>query len=68
LADKKQHESKVSTKGEEAEKEKNQELIKVASTYTVDSIVNGMASLQLNFGSIINDVSARLTTESRQTG
>lgn len=63
LAEKKKHESKVSTKGEEAEKEKNQELIKVASTYTVDSIVNGMASLQLNFGSIINDVSARLTTE-----
>lgn len=63
LAEKKKNESKVSTKGEEAEKQKNKELIQVASTYTVDSIVNGMASLQLNFGSIINDVSERLTTE-----
>lgn len=63
LTEKKKHESKVSTKGEEAEKEKNKELIEVAATYTVDSIVNGMASLQLNFGSIINEVSERLTTE-----
>jgi len=63
LAEKKKHESKVSTKGEEAEKEKNKELIELASTYTVDSIVNGMASLQLNFGGIIHDVSSRLTTE-----
>ena len=63
LAEKKKYDSKVSTKEEEAEKVKNKELIEVASTYTVDSIVNGMASLQLNFGGIINDLSERLTTE-----
>jgi len=42
LAEQKQIESKVATKEEEAEKEKNKELLEVASTYTVDSIVNGM--------------------------
>ena len=63
LAEKKKNESKVYTKEEAAKKEKNQELIEVAATYTVDSIVNGMASLQLNFGSIIHDLSARLSTE-----
>jgi DNA repair exonuclease SbcCD ATPase subunit len=59
-----QIESKVATKEEEAEKEKNKQLLEVASTYTVDSIVNGMASLQLDFGSIIADLSQRLSAES----
>ncbi|MDY7014536.1 MAG: hypothetical protein SVX43_13220 [Cyanobacteriota bacterium] len=36
----------------------------MASAYTVDSIVNGMASLQLNFGSVIADLSERLSAES----
>lgn len=63
LAEKKKNESKVYTKEEEAKKEKNQELIEVAANYTVDSIVNGMAALQLNFGSAIHDLSERLSTE-----
>jgi len=66
LAQQQQIASKVATKEEEAEKEKNQELLEVAATYTVDSIVNGMASLQLDFGSIINELSQRLGSESEK--
>lgn len=66
LAQQQQIASKVATKEEEAEKEKNKELLEVAATYTVDSIVNGMASLQLDFGSIINELSQRLGSESKK--
>lgn len=31
--------------------------------YTVDNIVNGMASLQLGFGSVISELAENLTTE-----
>lgn len=64
LAEQKQIESKVATKEEEAEKEKNKQLLEVASTYTVSSIVNGMASLQLDFSSVIAELSERLSGES----
>ncbi len=57
-------ESKVATKEEVAEKIKNQELVTKASDYTVDNIVNGMALLQLQFGSSINELTETLTTES----
>jgi hypothetical protein len=40
-------ESKIATKQEEAEKAKTQEILTAASTYTVDSIVKGLADLQL---------------------
>ena len=64
LAEKKKSDSKVATKEEEAEKAKNKQIVEVASTYTIDSIVKGMADLQLDFGSIINSLSERLATES----
>lgn len=64
LAENKKIESKVQTKEQEAEKAKNKQLIEVASTYTVDSIVKGLADLQLDFGSIINGLSERLSGES----
>ncbi|MGE5657292.1 MAG: hypothetical protein ACM37W_11850 [Actinomycetota bacterium] len=64
LAERKKIESKVATKEEEAEKAKNEQLLEVASTYTIDSIVKGLADLQLDFGSIINGLSEKLTTES----
>ncbi|MFB2834349.1 hypothetical protein [Floridanema evergladense] len=63
LAEKQQIESKVATKEEEAEKEKNKRTLEVASTYTVDSIVKGLADLQLEFGSIITGLSTKLTAE-----
>lgn len=63
LAEQQKIESKVATKEEEAEKEKNQRVLEAASQYTADSIVRGLADLQLEFGSVINGLSIRLTTE-----
>lgn len=45
LADNKNIESKVETKEQEAEKAKNKQLLEVASTYTIDSIVKGLAEI-----------------------
>ncbi len=64
LTQHKQTASQIATKEEEAEKAKNQELLTQAATYTVDSIVNGMATLQLNFGSAITELAQRLGRES----
>ncbi|MEB3831101.1 hypothetical protein [Phormidium sp. CCY1219] len=63
LEERKQIESKVATKEEEAEKEKNKELLQVASSYTIDSIVKGLADLQLDFGSIITQLAEKLDSE-----
>jgi hypothetical protein len=64
LADKKKIESKVETKEQSAEKAKNKQLLEVASTYTIDSIVKGLADLQLDFGSITSGLSEKLKAES----
>ncbi len=63
LADRRRFGSKVATKEEEAEKEKNVALLETASTYTEDSIVKGLADLQLDFGNAIESLSDRLQTE-----
>jgi hypothetical protein len=55
--------SKVATKEEEAQLAKNKEIVTKAATYTVDTIVKGMADLQLEFGSIITGLSDRLTVQ-----
>ena len=57
-------ESRVATREEEAEKAKNSVLLNKATHYTVDNIVNGMASLQLDFGSAVDLLKENLTTES----
>jgi hypothetical protein len=64
IAEKKKIESKVATKEEEAEKEKNKEILERAGGYTVDSIVKGLADLQLDFGGIIHQLSEKLNAES----
>ena len=64
LTEKKKIESKVATKEEEAEKEKNKQILDKAANYTVDSIVKGLADLQLDFGGIINQLSEKLNAES----
>jgi hypothetical protein len=63
LTEYQQTESKVATKEEEAEKAKNQQLLVKTTDYTVDNIVNSMASLQLNFGGIIHQLTDNLTVE-----
>lgn len=55
--------SKVATKEEEAQLTKNKEIVTKAANYTVDTIVKGMADLQLEFGSIVAGLSERLTLE-----
>lgn len=64
LAEYQKVESKVATKEEQAEKLKNRELLVKAANYTVDNIINGMASLQLDFGGAIDSIKDRLTEES----
>ncbi|NEO56158.1 MAG: hypothetical protein F6K54_25625 [Okeania sp. SIO3B5] len=56
--------SKVATKEEEAEKEKGKQILETAATYTADSIVKGLADLQLDFGSIVNQLLDNLHQES----
>jgi hypothetical protein len=63
IIQRKKLESKIATKQEEAEKAKSQEILQAASTYTVDSIVKGLADLQLEFGSILNGLSEKLAQE-----
>jgi hypothetical protein len=64
LSEYKQAESRVATKEEEVEKEKNQALLERATAYTIDNIVNTMASLQLGFGRGISELSETLVRES----
>lgn len=63
VADKKKSEFKIATKQEIAESEKNQQVLEVASTYTIDSIVKGLADLQLEFGTIVRQLSEKLANE-----
>lgn len=63
INERKKLEFKIATKQEEADKAKNQEILALASTYTVDSIVKGLADLQLEFGSIVNSLSEKLAQE-----
>ncbi len=55
--------SKVATKEEEAQLAKNKEIVARAANNTVDTIVKGMADLQLEFGSIVSELSNKLTSE-----
>lgn len=63
LTDRKRIDSRIATKEEEAEKEKNQQILEVASTYTIDGIVKGLADLQLEFGNIVKGLSEKLAKE-----
>lgn len=64
LQDYKQNESQVVTKEEELEKEKNKQLLEKTGDYTVNNIVNGMATLQLDFGNLTKEIAQRLDNES----
>lgn len=59
LAERQKIESKVATIEEEAQKAENQRVLEAASQYTADSIVRGLADLQLDFGTIISGLSAK---------
>ena len=57
-------EGKIETKEQIAEKEKNQDLLTKVADYTVDNIVNRMATVQLDFSNLTKEIGDRLTTES----
>ncbi|WP_373479734.1 hypothetical protein [Geminocystis sp.] len=56
--------SKVETKEEAVEKEKNKALLTKVADYTVNNIVNSMATLQLDFSNLTKEIATRLQTES----
>ena len=57
-------EGKIETKEQIAEKEKNQDLLTKVADYTVDNIVNRMATVQLDFSNLTKEIADRLVTES----
>lgn len=58
------NQSKVETKEETVEKEKNKALLAKVADYTVNNIVNSMATLQLDFSNLTKEIANRLETES----
>jgi hypothetical protein len=63
-----QRASQISTKAEEAEQVKDRELVARAAGYTVESIINSLAKLQLGFGSSVEAIAGQLETESSKLG
>ncbi|MGB3533287.1 MAG: hypothetical protein WBA13_07195 [Microcoleaceae cyanobacterium] len=55
--------SKVATKEQEAEKEKGKRILEKAANYTTDTIVKGLADLQLEFGTLVVESSDKLKIE-----
>ncbi len=66
LAERQKIESNVATKEEEAQKAENQRVLEAASQYTADSIVRGLADLQLDFGTIISGLSAKFWEQEQE--
>lgn len=64
LAETKRADSKITTKEEVAARQQDKEVVDRASTYTVESIVKGLADLQLAFDRTIEQVTSQLTSES----
>lgn len=63
-----QRASQISTKAEEAEQVKDRELVDRAASYTVESIINSLAKLQLGFGSAVDAIANQLGDESSKLG
>ena len=59
-----QNKTKIATKEEEVAKSKEWALVAKTTDYTVDNIVNSMASLQLSFGNVISELAETLSNES----
>lgn len=64
LAEYKLKQSKIETKEETVEKEKNKALLAKVADYTVNNIVNSMANLQLDFSNLTKEIAIRLQAES----
>ncbi|MEM9006215.1 MAG: hypothetical protein AAGE59_22145 [Cyanobacteria bacterium P01_F01_bin.86] len=64
LAERKKLGSRIATKEDEAAAARNEQVLDRASAYTVDGIVKGLADLQLEFGSVVAQLSEKLSAES----
>jgi hypothetical protein len=63
LLAKHQSQTQVATKEEQAQKQIDQQTLAKATQYTVKLIVNQLAQTQLDFGSTINQLSEKLTSQ-----
>ena len=63
LTEREKLDSKIATREQETASVKNQEILEVASTYTIDDIVKGLADLQLSFSDSVNGLTTGLSTE-----
>lgn len=63
LTERKNLDSKIATKAEQAEQAQNQQVLAIASAYTLDGIVKGVADLQIEFGGIVRGLSDHLCAE-----
>ena len=63
LTAQRQMQSRVATKEEEAEKERNLQVLETVAQLTPDGIVRGFADLQLSFSAVMSQMSDQLTTE-----
>jgi hypothetical protein len=63
-----QRASQISTKAEEAVQIKDRELVERAAGYTVETIINSLARLQLGFGSAVEAIAGQLEAESSKLG
>lgn len=63
LAERKALMAKILTKEEAAKKEENKELVAVASKYTPNAIVTGLAELQLSLGTSVENLALQLQSE-----
>lgn len=68
LAEFRRQEGEISTKAQAAERAQDKEVVEQASAYTVESIVKGLADLQLNFSDALSNLSDGLETESNKLG
>ena len=57
---------RLAIREEVAEKERDKRVVETASTYTVESVVKGLAELQLHFGGDLEGLATRLSTEIRK--
>lgn len=63
-----QRASQISTKAEEAVQVKDREVVERAAGYTVETIINSLAKLQLGFGSSVEAIAGQLEAESSKLG
>lgn len=63
LFERKKFAAKIATKQEQIRLEDDKKIVEAASSYTVENIVKGLADLQLDFNTRVDDISSKLLAE-----